>query len=243
MILNCPENIMNCKQFQDWVSTRDIHEAVLPAEAVTHMAECRECEALFHWDTRLEDQIKKGMEMAPLPRGLSNRIDASIDHRAGSGSPSKTMEAAGAAIACLVIILVAAYFPFSSQKAETFKDLNQISRQAVQSHLAGNRRMNFTAKEVGPALEILTKKLGFQVLLPNLKPFGCTLLGGRLCALGDCKAAYFVLEKNGRAGSLFIMDSGLLSETLADGSRFNTRIKGCETCVWKDNGQVYAMVF
>ncbi len=211
------------------------------------MAECGECEMLFHWDTRLEDQLKKGMAMAPLPKGLSERISESLDHPVPSGlhssRPSKTTKAAGAAIACLIIILVAAYFPFSSHRAQSFKDLNQISRQAVQGHLAGNRQMNFTAQEVGKALELLTKQLGFKVLLPNLEPFGCTLLGGRLCAIGDCKAAYFVLEKNGRSGSLFIMDSGFLSEDIADGSRFNTRIKGCETCVWKDNGQVYAMVF
>lgn len=235
---------MNCKQFQDWLSTRDIHEAALPPEAVRHMAECRECEHLFHWDTRLEACLKKGMEMEPLPGGLADRICVSLDHQAAPARPSRTMEALGAALACLVIIiLAAAYFPFFSHKADSFKDLNQISLQAAKGHLAGNRRMNFTAQEVDQALEILTKQLGFQVLLPNLKPFGCTLLGGRLCALGDCKAAYFVLEKNGRAGSLFIMDSQFLASDLADGSRFNTRIKGCETCVWKDNGQVYAMVF
>jgi len=236
---------MNCKQFQDWLSSRDIHGAALPPEAVRHMAECKECEKLFHLDSRLEDCLKKGMEMAPLPRGLSERISASLDHQAASGPvrPSRTMQAVGTALACMIIILVAAYLPFSSHKADHFKDLNQISLQAVKSHLAENRRMNFTAGEVDQALEILTKKLGFQVLLPNLEPFGCALLGGRICTLGDCKAAYFVLEKNGRSGSLFIMDSQFLSEDLADGSRFNTRIKGCETCVWKDNGQVYAMVF
>jgi len=208
------------------------------------MIECEECKSLFNWDTRLEDQLKKAMRMEPMPRGLSDRISTSLDHQAASATrPSRTPRILGTAVACLVIILAAAYLPLPFHKVDTFKDLNQISLQAVKGHLAGNRRMNFTAQEVDQALEILTKTLGFQVLLPSLDPFDCTLLGGRICALGDCKAAYFVLEKHGRSGSLFIMDSQFLSKDLADGSRFNTRIKGCETCVWKNNGQIYAMVF
>jgi hypothetical protein len=34
-----------------------------------------------------------------------------------------------------------------------------------------------------------------------------------------------------------------LDYKIADKSRFSTNIKGCATQVWKENGQVYAMVF
>ena len=49
--------------------------------------------------------------------------------------------------------------------------------------------------------------------------------------------------KSGKKGSLFIMDVDHLDFEIADKTRFSTTIKGCDTQVWKDDGQVYAMVF
>jgi len=74
-------------------------------------------------------------------------------------------------------------------------------------------------------------------------PRGASLWGGRLCALGNCRAAYFLIEKQGKKGSLFIMTVDHLDFEIADGTRFVTTIKGCDTQVWKDNDQVYATVF
>lgn len=245
LILNTCQNRMKCKEFHHWLSSRDIREAVLPGEVRNHMAGCSECQGLFRQDGYLEEALQKGMEMADLPAGLMDQITLSLDHQTGTESSgrSKMAEAAGAALACLIIIMVAALYPFSAGPDHRFRDLNQIGFQAVEGHLAGNRHMSFTAQEVPGALDVLTKALGFQVLLPDFDSLDCTLLGGRLCALGDCRAAYFVLEKDGRTGSLFIMDTQFLDFDMADGSRFNTRLKGCEARVWKDNGQLYAMVF
>ncbi len=103
--------------------------------------------------------------------------------------------------------------------------------------------MTFDAANLDQALAMLTKELGFQVLLPDLNSQDCVLLGGRLCALGNCRAAYFIIEKQGKTGSLFVMDTDFLKFDMADGSQFRTSLKGCDTQVWKDHGQVYAMVF
>ena len=233
---------MNCKEFHQWLATRDIHEPILPNEAVAHMAQCRSCERLFHCDSRLEDAIRKGMRMEELPRGLAEKISASLDQQSPS-RPSIRTKAVIASLALLAVVLIAFYFPFSQKPAHQFKDLNQIGTDAVRGHLAGNRHMTFTAEDIDQALSLLTEELGFQVLLPDLEHLGCTLRGGRLCGLGKCRAAYFILDRNGKAGSLYVVDTRFLSFGMADGSRFNTRIKGCEADVWKENGQVYAMVF
>lgn len=237
-----PKN-MNCKEFEHWLSSRDIHEAILPDAAVSHMAVCRNCERLFKIDDRLEQEIKTSFSQAELPEGFAGRISSAIDQDRNRRISKRMIVAAGAAAIVLLIFFLNPLNFFSPSKMEPFSDLNQVSLQAVQDHLAGNRYMSFSAAEADHALDILTRELGFKVLLPDFNAHDCILLGGRLCALGNCRAAYFVLEKQGRTGSLFIMDTRFLNFDMADGSRFSTRIKGCDASVWKDNGQVYAMVF
>lgn len=60
--------------------------------------------------------------------------------------------------------------------------------------------------------------------------------------LKGCKAAYLFFEKKKNLCSLFIMDYDHLGFEIADGSRFSNIIKGCPTDIWKEKGQVYAMV-
>ncbi|MBU0971667.1 MAG: hypothetical protein KKC20_13520 [Proteobacteria bacterium] len=140
----------------------------------------------------------------------------------------------------LLVLLTALLF---SLAPPSFKDLEQISEQAVMDHLKGNRHTSFDAATLYQSLEMLKRELGFNVVLPDLNGQGCFLVGGRLCALGKCRAAYFVIEKQGKTGSLFIMNSNHLDSELSDGSRYTTTTKGCAAQVWKENGQVYAMVF
>ncbi|MCG8635565.1 MAG: hypothetical protein MI863_17150 [Desulfobacterales bacterium] len=240
---------MNCKEFHHWLNTRDIHNHTLPREVSTHMAACRECELLFAGDDALERDIKRAFALEDLPRGLADRVDATLEHETRRKFPGGLNKPAGIALASasllaglLILVLVfTGIFPSSG----TFKDLNQISRQAVTDHLKGDRRITFEAARAEQALAFMTQKLGFKVLLPDL-PLNAVLLGGRLCTLGDCKAAYFVIQQQGQGravGSLFIMNTDHLAFDMPEGSRFTTSLKGCETRVWRDRGQVYAMVF
>jgi anti-sigma factor RsiW len=214
------------------------------------MAACHECERLFIGDDTLEQGITRAFTLEDMPRGLADRVNATLDHETGNRFPSPLSKAPGIALASasllaglLILVLI---FTNVSPPSNSFKDLNQISRQAVTDHLKGNRQITFKADRRDQALALLTQKLGFKVLLPNLEALNCVLLGGRLCTLGNCKAAYFVIEKQGQGGivgSLFIMNTDHLAFDMAEGSRFMTSFKGCDTTVWKDHGQVYAMVF
>ncbi|MDD9302664.1 MAG: hypothetical protein HUK40_10155 [Desulfobacter sp.] len=234
---------MDCKEFQHWLTHRDIHDQILAHGAARHIKECRECKALFLKDNELEQAIVQTISFKTPPRGLEESINASLDQDAGFFTTSVKKYAlaiTGLAAACIVLLALVLTVP---PKTPAFKNLNQISLKAVTTHLKGNQQMDFNADDVDQALALLTKELGFKVLLPDFATLNCILLGGRLCAIGECRAAYFVIEQDQKKGSLFIMNSDYIDFSMAEGSRFNTHIKGCETCVWKNHDQVYAMVF
>ncbi len=243
---------MDCNDFQHWLKTRDHHEANHPLGVTlgveAHMARCPACARMFRADLALEQTISKAFVQEETPRGLADQINLSLKH-VGSrsflhrfGITRKPAFALGG-LAAGLILLALVLNQFLTPAAPSFKDLNQISLQAVSDHLKGNQHMTFDAANLDQALAMLTKELGFQVLLPDLNSQDCVLLGGRLCALGNCRAAYFIIEKQGKTGSLFVMDTDFLEFDMADGSQFHTSLKGCDTRVWKDHGQVYAMVF
>ena len=210
------------------------------------MADCLECRLLFKHDGILEKGIEQAFEQEDLPRGMAERINISLDHEGRtvfSRLLKKRRTAAAVAMAAAIIVSLLVLTNFYRSPSPAFETLNQITLQAVADHLKGNRYTTFDARETEQALDLLTKELGFKVVLPDFEGMGCTLVGGRLCALGKCRAAYFVVEQNGRTGSLFIMDTNHIQFPMADGTRFDTSVKGCDTCVWKKHGQVYAMVF
>ncbi|MEH0018734.1 MAG: hypothetical protein V6Z89_03725 [Desulfobacter sp.] len=239
---------MDCKEFHHWLSNRNIHECVLPPEVTRHMALCHECERLFRKDNTLEQALVKAFAWEDLPRGLSDRVDLVLDHEDKTIFPlrlkrsARIILASASVVTALVMIALAVPAFFSSPSPE-FKNLPQISRQAVANHLLDNRPMDFNARDVDHALALMAGELGFEVSLPDLSLLDSILRGGKLCALGNCRAAYFVVEKQGKTGSLFIMSAGHLAFNMPDSSRFTTRMDGCDIQVWQDKGQVYAMVF
>lgn len=237
---------MDCKDFQYWMTTRDIHDNQIPFPARDHMAVCPECRTLLEKDSILDQEIATAVTPQDLPRGMKERISISLDHDRQpffTRFTGKYRSYAVAGFAAAMIIVTLIFTNFYSPAPPAFKDLNQITHQAVTDHLKGNRYMSFNAQKTEQALAMMTQTLGFKVMLPDLEQMGYTLIGGRLCALGDCRAAYFVVEHDGKTGSLFIMDTDYIKFSMTDGSRFTTSVKGCDTCVWKDHGQVYAMVF
>jgi|GEM_PF-832202 len=239
---------MDCKKFHYWLTTRDIHQKLIPPDAKDHMTGCPECRSLFIKDDILEKGIASTYAPEDLPRGIEERISISLDHDRQNflnqvTGKKRSAALAGAGLVAALIIFALFFTNFYSSPTPAFKDLNQITLQAATDHLKGNRYMSFDARETQAALSMLTKKLGFKVILPDLGYLGYTLVGGRLCAIGKCRAAYFVVEHDGKTGSLFIMDKNFIDFPMADGSRFTTNVKGCDTCIWKDHGQVYATVF
>lgn len=234
---------MDCKKFHLWLQNRDTFERELPTDVMAHRQNCRDCDQLYDLDSGLEQEITAAFAQQEVPQGLEERISLGLDHEGSQPffKPKKSLKYAGLA-ASLAILMVIVSMVFTSP-VPSYKNLEQISEQAVKDHLKGNWKISFDTSTLYQALEMLTRELGFNVRLPDLSDQGCLLVGGRLCALGKCRAAYFILEQQGKKGSLFIMDTSHLAFDMADGTRFSTTLKGCNAQVWKDNGQVYAMVF
>lgn len=241
---------MECKEFHHWLRTRDARNNPDTPETREHRLGCSDCQQLYDLDTQAEQGITLAFASRELPRDLAARIDQHLEMAPSFSNrflpkPSRLkwvapLKTTGWVVGLmgLVMVLVGILTPPPS-----FKNIGQISEQAVTDHLKGNPKISFDVTTLYQALEMFKRELGFNVRLPDLDARGCFLVGGRLCTLGNCRAAYFVIEKQGKKGSLFIMDMDHLDFEIADKSLFTTSIKGCDTQVWKENGQVYAMVF
>ncbi len=230
---------MNCKDFQHWLATRDAFTGQENPEAMSHLKECKSCENLYKIDIRLEKSIQSAFHQHEIPRGLYDQIELTLDHAKKPVMLTK-LRLTGL-VAAFSLILVAVYMVFFEPPFR-YQNLQQLGKKAVFVHLKGNTTISFNDDKIEQAVVMLSKELKFNVIFPDLKGQGYNLLGGRLCALGKCKAAYLFFEKKKELCSLFIMDYDHLGFEMADGSRFSNIIKGCPTDIWKEKGQIYAMV-
>lgn len=234
---------MICKDFENWIRTKDIYPDPLNEAGTfeSHRSRCPSCEGIYLLDQTLEQTIQEALRPVELPDGLIDQVDISVDHEIQSVESTSFFNrkhlAAGIALLICLISLFAYTRPFQ------YPNLNELGLSAVTSHLQANTAMTFEAKDLETALPVLSKELQFKVTLPRLSEDEFILLGGRLCVLGKCKIAYLFYEYQDKICSLFVLDNQHLDFELAEGSRFNNRIKGFETHIWKENGQVYAMVF
>lgn len=230
---------MICKEFEDWLITRDPSGGENHSEATRHLNTCTTCAAVYDMDVHLEQAIASALSPKPMPKGLMEQVDISLDHVV-LDKPSRKKHpwlAAGLAAAVLIIFTYIFISPFQ------YKNLQDLTETAVARHLKGDTSLMFTADQMDSATAIMSRELKFNVILPDLTDQGYVLLGGRLCALGKCKIAYLFYEKADKVCSLFVLDYDHLAFEMADGSRFSNEIKGYQTNVWKENGQVYAMVY
>jgi len=237
---------MICKDFENWVRSRNIFEQEDGSAGKrfnTHLDTCPACSGIYTVDQALENRIKAVLGPEKLPDGLVDQVNISIDHAIealtpGASSPYKKI---GLAAGFLLIAAIAALFFFN--QPVRYDTLHQLGESIVAGHLEGDTAMSFTADQIDQARIMMSRELQFNVVLPNLKDQGYTLLGGRVCALGKCKIAYLFYRKLDKICSLFILDYDQLNFKMADGSQFTNSMKGLNTRIWKKNGQVYALVF
>ena len=234
---------MSCKKFENWLSSGDDATGdPIPHEVDKHMSTCRECSEIYTVDQHLEKHIRQGLQTEQLPAGLYKKIDAVIDDSTPGLNFGNRLYKLVAGVGAAAILIIAIYFNFLHTPSH-FKDLHQLTQHAVERHLKGDTTMAFGALNIENGLVMLSKELKFNVLLPNLANKEYILLGGRLCVVGNCKTAYLFYQYQQKTCSLFIMDYDNFDFQMADGSRFNNVVKGCRTDIWKENGQVYTMVY
>ncbi|MBU1342543.1 MAG: hypothetical protein KKE44_12905 [Proteobacteria bacterium] len=231
---------MICKDFQHWLLARDEFTDKITPAAQEHLESCENCKALYNIDLGLEKSIQAAFFQEELPKGLFDQIELTLDH---AKTPILYAKQKIAGIVAGFALIIAMVFMVFFNPPFRYQNLQQLSEKAVASHLKGNTAMSFTGDQIEQALSMLSKELKFNVILPDLTDKGYVLLGGRLCVLGECRTAYLFYQNQDKVSSVFILDYDHLDFEMADGSRFENDIKGCHTDIWKEKGQVYAMVY
>ena len=229
---------MNCNQFQHRLRTRDIFDLNENPEFVFHLNTCTSCKRLYMTDTGFEKEIRSVFLWQEIPKDLMDRIDTALD---GARTPLRLNRPVIATLTA-GIILMAVFFFMNSNRPFRYPDLYHLGENAVLTHLKGNTTMSFTPDKLNEALYMMRKELEFDVILPDLREKGYTLLGGRLCFIGKCRTAYLFYQKSGQTVSLFILSHDHLGFEMAEGTENHFEIKDCRADIWKENGQVYALV-
>jgi len=229
---------MNCNEFQNWLLTRDVFSDETP-EALSHIKTCDACKSLYMMDTGLEKDIRSGFIQKEIPENLVERIDMALDQ---AKEPLRLNKSGIAAITAGIALMVIFSLFIVPPRPFQYQNLQELSENAVQNHLKGNTTMSFTADKMDEAIIMLRKELGFDVVIPDLSEMGYTLIGGRPCSLGKCRIAYLIYKKADKTSSLFILDDVHLGFEMADGMKSSQDIKEHRADIWKENGQVYAMI-
>jgi hypothetical protein len=229
---------MNCDQFQHWLLTRDVFVENEPSEVLSHLSTCAACKRIYMMDTGLEKNIRTGFLSEEIPKGLMDRIDTALEGARGPLCLNRPVIAALTA----GIILTAVFFFMNPNRPFRYPDPYRLGENAVLTHLRGNTAMSFTLDNLDEALAKMRKELEFDVIPPDLSKKGYTLMGGRLCFIGECRTAYLFYRKNGQIASLFILSHDYLGFEMAEGTENHFEIKDCRADIWKENGQIYALV-
>jgi hypothetical protein len=189
-------------------------------------------------DNGLEKDIRTGFLCEEIPKDLMDRIDMALD---GARTQLRLNRPVIATLTA-GIILMAVFFFMNASRPFRYPDLYHLGENAVLTHLKGNTNLSFTPDKLDQALITMKKELEFDVVLPDLSKKGYTLLGGRLCFVGKCRTAYLFYQKSGQTVSLFILSHDHLGFEMAEGTENHLEIKDCRADIWKENGQVYALV-
>jgi anti-sigma factor RsiW len=230
---------MDCRDLKNWIASKDLFDERVFTDAEKHLEHCEKCRRIHTMDTLIEDGIKIGLQPVAVPRGLLNRVETELfaDTEERAWSLARWFKFVPAlAVAALIVIIVLQ--PFSGQ----IKSLDQMGTYALANHLSVETNMAVSTTEAGVAARWFTQQLGYAVKVPDLRSYGLTLLGGRLCSLGEEKAAYLLCRKNGKKVSLFIVTADALGFHLVDQRIYGIQEKEHDIKIWKDGKLVRVTV-
>lgn len=231
---------MQCSDIQYWLETREPAEKHTDPLILRHLEACGKCRRLHGLDLKIEHLIRQELVREEAPQRLKDALDGRF-RDIGAGF-SDRVRYAGLAVAAVLVLAIGFLVVSSPFSLSGFDSLQALGKQAIQDHLKGNMTITFEAGEGSEAAERLGRELGFKVAIPDLSDRGYRLIGGRKCLLGHCDVVYLVYDKNGSRSSLFILDPDHLRFQMGEGSSFSDTIRGCWVKIWKDQGQIYALV-
>ncbi|MBU0680285.1 MAG: hypothetical protein KKD73_02575 [Proteobacteria bacterium] len=103
--------------------------------------------------------------------------------------------------------------------------------------------MAFTAQEVAGIPAWYEAKMGQAIALPDMVGRGFTLVGGRVCKLGKCNAAFLTYMRGNQKASLFILPAGDAAKmNMEPGRIYSLTMNGNEVEFWKGHGQLHTLI-
>lgn len=231
---------MTCIEFKEWLIDRDFAEADNAVIARSHMQKCPECRKLYELDEELESLIRREMIPIEAPSNLAKKIEMGIN----SSSPKKIFVFPWKFMPILAIAAVFFLFlnPFQTRHdGGGFHSFEQLGKVALQDHVS-TEAMAFVAHEVADIPAWYEAKMGYPISLPDMAGRGFTLVGGRICKLGNCDAAYLTYLRDNKKVSLFILPAADAKMAMEPGRSYSLTMNGNEFEFWKGQGQLHALI-
>ena len=229
---------MNCDQFRSWLENRDISDQSESDRALRHRQECLSCKELFAKDVLLEKVIEHSMQKQPLPDNLEKIISINLGstHNSYRKIPTVVIRITSmvAGIAALVLIFLFVPTDFSKR--------NEFGKSLVQDHLHHNYSQDM--ESINDIQQWLLNHASFTATIPAEFDGGgkYKIVGGRICIINGCMTVHLVYQEGNRLLSLYISDEKEVEAKLKHKKIYSVSNNGYEIRMWRELGQVYALV-
>jgi anti-sigma factor RsiW len=231
----------NCQEFKQWLNNQDYADEDALRQVKGHIQICQTCEKLYQTDMALDTKLLKGMQAVDPPPGLLGRARHKIESESRP-LPFKFLKVswktAVPALSMAALVLVMLLNPFSGH----LQTVDEVVAHSIANHLDTGMQMAFRVGEISDVAQWFTQRLGYKVLLPNLKKLGLILLGGRKCVLGKIDAALLFCNSKGKRASLFVIAHNDVDIRFDNNRKYIVTEGDFKVTVWNESGMVYAMV-
>ncbi len=232
---------MNCKEFKQWLLTKDLDDRGDLESAQRHRKTCRPCERLFEMDHGLDGAIEAELAAEPTTVDVLSRVRRRVN--AGDAvtpvfGPSRwrVVVPALAVAAALMVAVV-------NHRSSSLPSPDDIGAYALENHLNPElQTMTFTVGDVADVPRWFDGWVGFGDGLASLLPAGLVPVGGRRCHIGNAPAAYLQCKERGRIVSLFIINGNHLSPKLDARKPYVYRGQGHTVEIWQTQDVICAIV-
>ena len=233
--------MVTCQELKQWLIHQDSADENALRQVEDHIQACPTCEELYQTDLTLDAMLKEGMQTVEPPPGLITRARRKIESESRPRLvrfPAVSWKTVVPALSMAALVLVMLLNPFSGH----LQTVDEVVALSIANHLDTSMEMAFRAEEVADIGQWFTRRLDYNVRLPDLKRLGLSLLGGRKCALGKINAALLFCNSKGARASLFVINQNDVGVRFDGDRKYTVEEGGFKVTVWRDSGMVYAMV-
>lgn len=233
--------MVNCHEFKNWLIDQDSTDENADRRFAGHLHACKSCEALYQADTALEAMLREGMQTVEPRPGLIERTRRKVEsetRRQPFRVLSFSWKAMVPALTMAALVWVILLNPF----LRDLQTVDEVVTHSIANHKDIGMQMTFRAGEVANVDQWFTRRLGYDVRLPDLQRLGLDLVGGRKCALGKINAALLFCKSKGKRASLFMIDPDDVDFSLDKNRKYIIEDGDLKITVWQESGNIYSLV-